>query len=103
MDVGCRLTGIDTYSNIGFAKLYTEKVAIKAAVFLNDRVLPFHDYQNFPPFRIITQTVGQSTVKAVRIILTSSLYVGDRELCYGKGQRLADIWMHGAIQPNLVE
>lgn len=33
-------TGIDTYSNIGFAKLYTEKTAVTAADSLNDEVLP---------------------------------------------------------------
>ena len=36
-------TGIDTHSNIGFAKVYTEKTALTAADFLNDRVLPFFD------------------------------------------------------------
>lgn len=36
-------TGIDTYSNIGFAKLYTDKMATVAAEFLNSKVLPFFD------------------------------------------------------------
>lgn len=36
-------TGIDTHSNIGFAKVYTEKTSLTAADFLNDQVLPFFD------------------------------------------------------------
>ena len=47
-------TAIDTYSNVGFAKLYTEKTAITAADFLNDRVLPFFDSYNIPVLRILT-------------------------------------------------
>jgi len=42
-------TGIDTYSNIGFAKVYTEKTAVTAADFLNDKVLPFFDLHNLNP------------------------------------------------------
>ena len=35
-------TAIDTYSNVGFAKLYLERTSITAADFLNDRVcFPF--------------------------------------------------------------
>jgi transposase InsO family protein len=47
-------TGIDTYSNMGFAKLYTEKTAMTAADFLNDRVLPFFDSQNVRLLRVLT-------------------------------------------------
>ncbi len=47
-------TGIDTYSNIGFAKLYTEKTAVTAADFLNDKVLPFFDSHNLPLLRVLT-------------------------------------------------
>jgi len=47
-------TGIDTYSNTGFAKLYTEKTAITAADFLNDKVLPFFDSYNIPLIRVLT-------------------------------------------------
>jgi transposase InsO family protein len=47
-------TAIDTYSNVGFAKLYTEKTAITAADFLNDRVLPFYDSHNIPLLRVLT-------------------------------------------------
>ncbi len=47
-------TAIDTYSNVGFAKLYTEKTAITAADFLNDRVLPFFDSYDIPVLRILT-------------------------------------------------
>lgn len=47
-------TGIDTYSNIGFAKVYTEKTALTAADFINDKVLPFFDSQNLPLLRVLT-------------------------------------------------
>jgi len=47
-------TGIDTHSNVGFAKVYTEKTSITAADFLNDRVLPFFDDQGIGVLRILT-------------------------------------------------
>jgi len=47
-------TGIDTYSNMGFAKLYTEKTAVTAADFLNDKVLPFFDSHNMALLRVLT-------------------------------------------------
>lgn len=47
-------TGIDTYSSMGFAKLYTEKVAITAADFLNSKVLPFFDENGIPLLHVLT-------------------------------------------------
>jgi hypothetical protein len=47
-------TFIDTYSGVGFAKLYTTKQAITAADVLNDMVLPFFDRYNLPLLRILT-------------------------------------------------
>lgn len=47
-------TGIDTYSNVGFAKLYLEKTAITAADFLNDKVLPFFDEKSTRLIRVLT-------------------------------------------------
>jgi len=47
-------TGIDTYSNLGFAKVYLEKTAITAADFLNDKVLPFFDENATRLIRTIT-------------------------------------------------
>jgi transposase InsO family protein len=47
-------TGIDTYSNVGFAKLYVEKNAITAADFLNDKVLPFFDKHEIRLLRVLT-------------------------------------------------
>ncbi len=47
-------TFIDTYSKVGFAKLYTEKTPITAADLLNDRVVPFFDEQGIPLCRILT-------------------------------------------------
>ena len=47
-------TGIDTYSNVGFAKLYLEKTSMTAADFLNDKVLPFFDEHNIRLLRTLT-------------------------------------------------
>lgn len=47
-------TGIDTYSNVGFAKLYTDKTAIAAADFLNDKVLPYFDEESMKLLRVLT-------------------------------------------------
>ena len=47
-------TGIDTYSNIGFAKLYLKKTSIEAADFLNDKVLPFFDEHRISVLRVLT-------------------------------------------------
>jgi len=47
-------TAIDTHSNIGFAKLYTERTALTAADFLNDKVLPFFDEHSLRVLRVLT-------------------------------------------------
>lgn len=47
-------TVIDTYSSVGFAKLYTAKIPVTAADTLNDRVLPFFVEQNTPVLRVLT-------------------------------------------------
>ena len=47
-------TVIDTYSKVGFAKLYTERTAIVAADALNDRVLPFFEEQGIAVSRVLT-------------------------------------------------
>jgi transposase InsO family protein len=47
-------TFIDTYSAVGFAKLYTSKVPINSADLLNDRVVPFFDRHGIPLLRILT-------------------------------------------------
>ena len=47
-------TFIDTYTKVGFAKLYTEKTPITAADLLNDRVLPFFEQHQIPLCRILT-------------------------------------------------
>lgn len=47
-------TGIDTYSNVGFAKLYSDKTAITAADFSNDNVLPFFDDEMVRLLRVLT-------------------------------------------------
>jgi transposase InsO family protein len=47
-------TCIDTYSKVGFAKLYDRKTAVIAADLLNDRVLPFFEQEAIPLNRILT-------------------------------------------------
>jgi len=47
-------TAIDTFSNVGFAKLYLEKTALTAADILNDKVLPFMDHHSVPLLRVLT-------------------------------------------------
>jgi transposase InsO family protein len=47
-------TGIDTYSNVGFAKIYNDKTALAAADFLNDKVLPHYDQNGISLLRVLT-------------------------------------------------
>lgn len=47
-------TAIDTYSNVGFAKVYTDKTPFPAADLLNDRVLPFFDEYGMRMLRVLT-------------------------------------------------
>jgi transposase InsO family protein len=47
-------TFIDTYSRIGFAKLYTEKTAVTAAHTLNESVLPWFEEQGVRLLRVLT-------------------------------------------------
>ena len=47
-------TFIDTYSKVGFAKLYDRKTPITAADVLNDRVLPFFEQHEIPLTRVLT-------------------------------------------------
>jgi transposase InsO family protein len=47
-------TGIDTFSNTGFAKLYLDKTQTVAADFLNSEVLPFFDQHEISILRILT-------------------------------------------------
>jgi transposase InsO family protein len=47
-------TAIDTYSNVGFAKVYSDRNALIAADFLNDKVLPFFDQRGVKLLRMLT-------------------------------------------------
>lgn len=47
-------TVLDTYSKIGFTKVYTAKVPVTAADTLNDKVLPFFEEKNIPVFSVLT-------------------------------------------------
>jgi transposase InsO family protein len=47
-------TVIDTYSKVGFAKLYDRKTPVTAADLLHDRVLPFFAQHEIPLNRVLT-------------------------------------------------
>jgi transposase InsO family protein len=47
-------TAIDTYSKVGFAKLYDRKTALTAAELLNDRVIPFFAEHGLRIDRLLT-------------------------------------------------
>lgn len=47
-------TFVDTYSKVGFAKLYEQKTPITAADLLNDRVLPFFEEHDIRVLRVLT-------------------------------------------------
>ena len=47
-------TFIDTYSKVGFAKLYDRKTPVTAADLLNDRVLPFFEQHEIWLNRVLT-------------------------------------------------
>jgi len=47
-------TAIDTFSNIGFAKLYPDKTPVTAVDLLNDKVLPFFDDNGMKLLRTLT-------------------------------------------------
>lgn len=47
-------TAIDTFTNLGFAKIYGDKTAITAADVLNDKVLPFFDKYSMRLLRTLT-------------------------------------------------
>lgn len=47
-------TWIDTYSKVGFAKLYDRKTPLTAADLLNDRVVPFFEQHGIPLCRMLT-------------------------------------------------
>jgi hypothetical protein len=45
---------IDTYSLVGFTKLYTAKIPVTAADILNDQVMPFFEDHSIPVLRVLT-------------------------------------------------
>jgi len=47
-------TFIDTYTKVGFAKVYDRKTPLTAADLLNDRVIPFFDEHEIPLNRVLT-------------------------------------------------
>ena len=53
--------GIDAYSGFGFAKVYTDKMAISAINFLKNKVLPVYRQLNIPLDRILTDNGKEYT------------------------------------------
>ena len=93
-------TGIDTYSNVGFAKLYMDKTAITAADFLNDKVLPFFDSEQMRLLRGLDRPrdriLRQSRAASVSAIFASQRH---RALAH-EGLSPADQWLHRETQPD---
>lgn len=54
-------TGIDAYSNFGFAKVYRDKMAVSAIDFLETKVLPIYGQFNIPLDRILTDNGKEYT------------------------------------------
>jgi len=54
-------TGIDAYSNFGFAKVYTDKTAVSAIDFLGKKVLPIYDKFVVPLDRVLTDNGKEYT------------------------------------------
>jgi transposase InsO family protein len=54
-------TGMDAYSNFGFAKIYLDKKAISAKDFLKTKVLPVYKGFNIPLDRILTDNGKEYT------------------------------------------
>lgn len=72
-------TGIDTFSNVGFAKIYPDKTAITAADFLNDKVLPFFDEEQVRLLRTLTDRGSEYSGAEVRHPYQLFLHLNDIE------------------------
>lgn len=72
-------TGIDTFSNVGFAKLYSDKTALTAADFLNDKVLPFFDGHGLSLLRTLTDRGTEYCGKAENHPYQLFLHLNDIE------------------------
>jgi len=72
-------TYVDTYSKVAFAKLYSTKTPITAADTLNDRVLPFHEENDLPVLRILTDRGTEFCGKADRHDYQLFLAINDIE------------------------
>jgi len=46
-------TALDTLSNVGFAKVYSQKTSLTAAYLLNDKVLRFFDQHSIRVIRVV--------------------------------------------------
>ncbi len=79
-------TGIDTFSNVGFAKLYSDKTAITAADFLNDKVLPFFDDEGVRLLRTLTDRSTEYSGSEARHPYQLFLHLNDIEYSRTKAQ-----------------
>lgn len=72
-------TGIDTHSNVGFAKLYLEKTSLTAADFMNDKVLPFFDERGIKVLRALTDNGPEYCGRAESHAYELFLHLNDME------------------------
>lgn len=72
-------TGIDTYSNVGFAKVYLEKTGLTSADFLNDKVLPLCDDFGIPLLRVLTDRGSEYGYKNLEHPYQLFLHLNDIE------------------------
>ena len=75
-------TGIDTFSNLGFAKVYTKKTSVEAADFLNDKVLPTFDEHRISVLRVLTDRGAEYCGRADKHMY--QLFLGLQEIEHTK-------------------
>lgn len=81
-------TVIDTYSNYGFAKVYTDKNALVSADMLNDKVLPFFDLEQMRVLRILTDRGSEYCGKPEQHPFELFLHLNDIEHSKTKAYQL---------------
>ena len=71
-------TFIDTYSKVGFAKLYDRKTPVTAADLFNDRVAPFFDEYGISLWHVLTDHCGDPERQE------SELYLGIEDIDHSR-------------------
>lgn len=93
-------TVIDTYSKIGFAKLYDRKNALVAADMLNDRVVPFFEQHDLKLMRML-RTGGRNTAETGKRTSLSCIWLS-RTSTIPKSRRKArrrTVSVNGSTEP----